>query len=65
MKASNTISATAGVSTSGPSNAQVDGKIDVDIQGSLGAKLFGINVPPSLRAPDKSVYSKAYLLWRK
>ncbi len=65
VKATNTISATGKVDTSGPSNAQVDGKIDVVIHGSLGAKLFGINVPPSLKAPDKSVYSKEYLLWRK
>jgi len=65
VKATDTISATGKVTTSGPSNARVESKIDVVISGALGAKLFGINVPPSLRAPDKTVYSKQYLLWRK
>jgi hypothetical protein len=38
--------------TEGPANAQVDGKFDVIVEGSLGAKLAGINIPPHLEAKD-------------
>ena len=50
--------------TEGPANAQVDGKFDVIVEGSLGAKLAGINIPPHLEAKDKTVYSKMFSLWR-
>ena len=65
VKATQTISATAKVSTSGPRNAQVDGKFDAVVAGSLGAKLAGVSIPPRVTLRDRSVYSRSFLLWRK